>query len=119
MRQHGGAGPPREGADAREVVGVRVGVEGVRQPHVAGGQRLLELVDLIQARIDGQRGAAGLVHHEVGQAAVALGPEGLDGEGRLRTGHDCRHIECLLNGYLKILPHRRMNHATKKEAPTI
>ena len=90
MREHGGAGPSRERADAREVVGVGVGVEGMRQPHVAGGQRLLELVDLIEARIDGQRGAARLVHHEVGQAAVALGPEGLDREGRGGT-RECRH----------------------------
>jgi hypothetical protein len=62
MRDHGGAGPLSEIADARKVVGMRVGVEDMRQSRIAGGQRLLELVHLIQAWIDGQGGTAGLAH---------------------------------------------------------
>jgi hypothetical protein len=91
MRDHGGAGPLSEIADARKVVGMRVGVGDMRQSRIAGGQRLLELVHLIQAWIDGQGGTAGLVHHEVRQAAVAPGPEGLEGEGGAGAG-ERRHV---------------------------
>jgi hypothetical protein len=79
VRQDGGARPPGEPAHPREVIRVRVGVEDVGQPGPARREALQEAIDLVQARIDRDRGMAGLVHQEVAEAAL-VGPIRLDGQ---------------------------------------
>ena len=59
---------------------MRVRIEHVGQADLAGRQGLEDLVDLVQARVDRQGGAARLIHHEVGQAAVPVGAERVQDE---------------------------------------
>ena len=92
VREHGGAGPLSQPAHPRQVVGVRVGVEEIGQAHVAGRQRFDESVDLVQTRVDGHGGAAGLVHDEITQAPVARSGKGVDGEGPGGTRECCHDV---------------------------
>jgi hypothetical protein len=78
--EHGRAGPSGEPAHPGEMVRVGVGVEDERQARIVGRERLDEPVDLIQPGIDCQGGAAGPVHDQIAQAAVARRPKGVDRE---------------------------------------
>ena len=82
MREDGRARALGEPARARQVVGVRVGVENMGEARVVGRQRRLEPIDQVEPWIDRDGRAAGLVHEEIAEAAVALGPECLDRHGR-------------------------------------
>ena len=102
MREHGGTRPLRESANPRKVVGMRVGIEHVGQADLAGRQGFQDLVDLVQARVDRQRGATGLVYHEVGEAPVSLGTERVQREERGVTDGR-RHVRLpLVKQYMTI-----------------
>ena len=95
VSEQGGAGPLSESANPREVVGMRVGIEHMGQADLAGRQGPEDLVDLVQARVNRQSGAARLVHHEVGQAAVTVGAKRVQDETP-RAGRGRHHRNPLL-----------------------
>jgi hypothetical protein len=76
------------------VIRVRVGVEDVSETHAARGKALHVAVDLVQARIDRERGVASFVHDQVGEAAL-VGLVRLDGE-RGGGARQRRHRSTLL-----------------------
>jgi hypothetical protein len=73
---------------------MRVRIEHVGQADLAGREGFQDLVDLVQTRVNRQGGAAGLVHHEVGQAAIPVGAERVQSEKR-GVADGRRHIASL------------------------
>jgi len=82
VREGGRARSLREAPHARQVVGMRMGVQDVGEAGVMGRQRRLEPLDEVEPWIDRDGRAARLVHDEVAEAAIALGPKCLDRQGR-------------------------------------
>src|SRR5262249_13589818 len=82
VREDGRARSLGEAPYARQVVGMRMGVQDVGEEGVSGRQRRLEPLDEVEPWIDRDGRAARLVHDEVAEATVALGPECLDRQGR-------------------------------------
>src|SRR4030095_7346825 len=82
VREDGRARSLGEAPDARQGVGVRMGVQDMGEALIAGRQRLMEPIDEVEPWIDRGGRAAGVVHDEIAETAVALGPECLDRQGR-------------------------------------